>query len=463
VRDSGVAWTLPTYGYVLGMFAVLGIGLWKVIHTGGHPAPVRPLHSLPPMVVSTSAWLWLRAFASGCTAMTGVEAVSNAVPIFAEPRVKHARRTLFLICATLGLLLAGIGFLAHAYQIGARDQAAPDYESVVSQLVAAVVGRGPLYFITVGCLLAVLTLSANTSFVDFPRVCRILAEDSWLPSGFASLGRRLVYSFGIIALTLFSGALLIAFDGITDRLIPLFAVGAFAAFTFSQAGMVQHWRRLGRPWYSPTLLVNLLGAIATALALFVIVSAKFSEGAWVTILIIAVFVLLFSGIRHHYARLKREIRPPLTLQTWRIHPIKVVIPFDGWSRVTERALRVAMYISDQIAAVHVTTEESETELRETWNERVVGPARAAGWPVPQLEIIHSPYREVFKPLLEYVDRVADEDAEAIIAVVIPELVQPRWWEMLLHTHGAARLRAMLLLRAGERTVVLSAPWYLHSD
>jgi hypothetical protein len=309
----------------------------------------------------------------------------------------------------------------------------------------------------------VLILSANTSFAGFPRVCRILAEDSWLPSSFASLGRRLVYSFGIITLTLFSGALLIAFGGITDHLIPLFAVGAFGAFTFSQAGMVRHWRLQGRPWHSPSLLINLLGAIATAVALVVIIAAKFREGAWVTLLIIGGFIGLFSAIRRHYARLKKEIRPPVTLQTRRIHPIKAVIPVDGWSRVTERALRVAMCISDQITAVHVTAEESESTLRETWDERVAQPARNAGWPEPRLEIIHSPYREIFKPLLDYIDRAADDDPEAIIAVVIPELVQPRWREAFLHNHGAARLRAMLLLRGGERTVVLNSPWYLHGD
>jgi hypothetical protein len=395
--------------------------------------------------------------------MTGVEAVSYAVPIFSEPRVRNARSTLLVICAVLGLLLAGIGFLVHAYGIGARDQGAADYESVVSQLVSAIAGRGPLYYVTIGCLLAVLTLSANTSFTGFPRVCRVLAEDSWLPRGFASLGRRLVYSFGIITLTVCSGALLIAFDGITDRLIPLFAVGAFGAFTLSQAGMVRHWRLQGRAWHSPSLLVNLLGAVATTIALTVIVAAKFNEGAWVTVLIIGGFVALFSAIRRHYARLKREIRPPLTLQTWRIRPIRVVIPISGWSRVTERALRVAMNVSDQLVAVHVSDGESADGLAEAWRERVEEPARAAGWPVPELEIIHSPYREVFKPIIEYVDSMCDRHPDATIAVVIPELVQPRWWEMLLHQHDAARLRALLLLEEGERTVVVSSPWYLRGE
>jgi amino acid transporter len=460
VRDSGLAWTLPTYAYVLSMFVVLGIGVWKSIHAGGHPAPLQPPHPLPAAVASASLWLWLRAFAAGCTAMTGVEAVSNAVPMFAEPRLKHARLTLFIICAALGLLLAGIGFLTQAYGIAARSQDDPGYESVVSQLVAAVTGRGVLYYVALGSLLSVLTLSANTSFAGFPRICRILAEDSWLPDAFATLGRRLVYSFGIITLTVFSAALLVAFQGVTDRLIPLFAVGAFGAFTFSQAGMVRHWRLAGRSWLNPSLLINLLGAATTAVALIIIVAAKFTEGAWVSLLVIALFIAVFSGIRQHYARLKREIRPPLALQTHKIHPIKVVLPVDAWSRVTERALRVAMCISDDIVAVHITSEETNDRLQEIWRERIEAPAQAAGWQVPRLEIIHPPYRELFQPLVDFIDRVAQEDDDSLIAVVIPHLVQPRWWEALLHNHAAARLRAVLLLRGGERTVVFNAPWYL---
>jgi amino acid transporter len=230
VRDSGLAWTLPTYAYVASMFAVIGTGIWKTIESGGHPVPIEAPPALPAAVAPVSAWLIVRAFASGCTAMTGVEAVSNGVPIFAQPAVKNARRTLAFICGILGLLLAGIGFLAHAYEISARNQAQPGYQSVVSQICAAVSGRGILYYIAIGGLLGVLTLSANTSFASFPRLCHLLAEDSYLPSAFANLGRRLVYTYGIVILALASTVLLIAFGGITEHLIPLFAVGAFSAF-----------------------------------------------------------------------------------------------------------------------------------------------------------------------------------------------------------------------------------------
>jgi hypothetical protein len=221
--------------------------------------------------------------------MTGVEAVSNAVPIFSEPNVKNARRTLAVICTILALLLSGVGFLVQTYHIGALYQEQPGYQSIISQLVAAVVGRGVTYYIAIGSLLAVLVLSANTSFADFPRLCRLLAEDSYLPSSFANLGRRLVYTFGISVLTVLSAILLFVFNGITDRLIPLFAVGAFGAFTMSQAGMVVHWYRLGRTVRSPSLLINAVGAFTTAAALLVIVGAKFLEGAWITVLIILGF------------------------------------------------------------------------------------------------------------------------------------------------------------------------------
>lgn len=463
VRDSGLAWTLPTYLFVASLTTVLAIGIWKVVASGGHPHPVQT----PPAVAAAAApvtlWLVLRAFASGCTAMTGVEAVSNAVPIFSEPRVKNARRTLLVICVILGVFLAGIGYLAHAYQVGARSQGAPGYESVVSQLVGAVVGRGFLYFTAIGSLLAVLMLSANTSFAGFPRVCRMLADDCYLPSAFASLGRRLVYSLGIVILTVFSAILLIVFKGVTDALIPLFAVGAFGAFTSSQAGMVAHWRRQGHGWHSPALLINALGTLTTTAALGVIIVAKFAEGAWVTVLIIPAFVGIFLLVRRHYARLKRDIRPPLELQLDKIRPLKVVIPIDGWTRVTERALRIAMRLSDDIVAVHVTQEETNQPLVDTWRTRVEEPARAAGWAAPRLEVIYSPYRELVQPLIDYVEGTACQDDGRLVAIVIPELVQPRWWEYLLHNHVAAELRAMLLLNGNEQVVVMNTPWFLRDE
>lgn len=463
VRDSGLAWTVPTYAFVLSLLAVIAIGIWKTIQSGGQPAPVLAPPPLAAVTAPVSAWLLLRAFASGCTAMTGVEAVSNGVPIFAEPPVKNARRTLTIICAALAVLLAGIGFLVRAYKIGALSQEQPGYESIISQLASAVAGRGVLYYTTIGSLLAVLTLSANTSFAGFPRLCRLLADDSYLPSAFANLGRRLVYTYGITILTVLSAILLIVFNGITDRLIPLFAVGAFGAFTLSQAGMVVHWRRLGRGLRSPSLLINALGALMTAAALVVIIVAKFVEGAWITVLVIPLLIALFLGVRRHYAKIRREIRPPVQLQTWKVRPLKVVIPIDGWTRVSERALRIALRFSDDITAVHVTPEKSADALIETWRTRSEEPARSAGLPEPRLKVIHSPYRTLFEPFLNYITELQAEEPDRLIGVIIPELVQPRWWEYLLHNNVATALKATLLLKGNEGVVVINTPWYLREE
>jgi hypothetical protein len=405
------------------------------------------------------AWLLMRSFASGCTAMTGVEAVSNAVPIFAEPKVANARRTLTLICSILGVLLLGIGYLAHAYQIGALDQREAGYQSVISQLVGAVSGRGSLYYLTIVNVLAVLTLSANTSFAGFPRLCRLLAEDDFLPSGFANLGRRLVYSVGIVVLAVLSAVLLIAFQGITDDLIPLFAVGAFGAFTFSQAGMVVHWlRQPNRGNFS--LAINAAGAITTGAALIVIIVAKFAEGAWVTILIVPALVGIFSGIHGHYERIAQEIYPPESLQMWKVRPLRVIVPINGWHRMSERALRFALRISEDVTAVHVTDELTNKSLIDTFRTRIEAPAAAAGYRQPRLKIIHSPYRKLFEPLLEYIDSVKEESPDAIIGVVVPQLMESRWWEYLLHNHAATGLKTRLLLNGDERLVVINTPWYL---
>src|SRR5713101_7122627 len=280
VRESGLAFLLPTYLFVASLLFTFGLGAWKVVLAHGHPTPVVPPPRLPQAAAAASLWLLLRAFASGCTALTGVEAVSNAVPIFREPKVHRARRTLAAITAILMVLLLGISLLSQAYGIGATEPGKPGYQSVISQIVGAVTGRGWFYFVTMGAVFSVLTLSANTSFADFPRVWRLLALDEYLPPGFAHRGRRLVYSRGILSLAGIAAALLIAFGGITDRLIPLFAVGAFLAFTMSQLGMVMHWRRTGGPGARRSLVMNAAGALATSLTLVIIVASKFTEGAW---------------------------------------------------------------------------------------------------------------------------------------------------------------------------------------
>lgn len=290
----------------------------------------------------------MRAFASGCTAMTGVEAVSNGVGAFREPAVGHARRTLTAIIALLAVMLAGIAYLCRVYGIGATQPGEAGYQSILSQLVAAVVGRGVFYYVTIGSVLGVLALSANTGFADFPRLCRVIAQDGYLPGGLAHRGRRLVYSQGIVVLAVLSAGILIVFGGITDHLIPLFAVGAFLAFTLSQAGMVAHWRRVGGEHARTSMAINAAGAICTAVTLAVVLVSKFLEGAWVMILLIPALLILFHSVHAHYQAVGREVATNETLDAEGLEPPLVLLPIRGWSAITRKAMRLALKISPEI-------------------------------------------------------------------------------------------------------------------
>src|ERR1022692_2363453 len=286
IRETGNLFMVPTYAFIASLLGAIAWGLVKALLSGGHPTPVIPPHAFKSTATMAGAWVLLQAFSSGCTAMTGVEAVSNGVKAFREPAVQSARRALTGNIGILILMLGGIAWLARVYQVGATDPGQPGYESVLSQLVGAVSGHGVFYFVTMASVVVVLALSANTAFSDFPRLCQIVAGDDYLPHGFASRGRRLVFSEGIYVLAFLAGLLLFIFNGVTDRLIPLFAVGAFLAFTLSQAGMVVHWKRLGGRGAWQSMLINGLGATATAVTLlpstFRIFIPRMCTGAWPT-------------------------------------------------------------------------------------------------------------------------------------------------------------------------------------
>jgi hypothetical protein len=406
-------------------------------------------------------WLLLAAFANGCTAMTGVEAVSNGVPLFREPTVPNAQRVLTVIVALLALFLLGIGSLCPVYHIGAMDERQPGYQTILAQLVAAVAGGGVFYAVALTSIFIVLTYSAQTSFTDFPRVCRFLAEDQFLPPAFATRGRRLVFSRGILVLATLSGLLLVAFGGITDRLIPLFAVGAFSAFLCSQAGMVVHWRRQPGHGVRMKLLSNLLGAVTTAVALAIILSAKFAEGAWMIVLLALVLVVLLQRIKRHYQHVAHEVEHPIALQASPVQPPVVIIPIAGWNQVAERAVRFGLLLSDDITAVHVSTEHDDTQrLRALWTAQVEHPARAAQAAVPRLEIIVSPYRQIYEPIVDFVKQTTHRRPDRLIAVIIPELVEPHWYEYVLHNQHGAGLKARLYREGDPRIVVINTPWYV---
>jgi amino acid transporter len=469
--DAGRLFAVPTYLFVASFVLLLGIGIYKTLIAGGRPEPVVLPPGLPEATEAASIWLLLRAFAAGCTAMTGVEAVSNSVGAFREPVVKHGHRTLGAVCAILGILLAGIGYLAHAYGIGAMDQTQEGYQSVLSQLAGAIIGRGWFYYIAIGSLLCVLCLSADTSFTGFPRLCRLVAQDDFLPRPFAVVGRRLVYSVGILYLAVTSGFLLTVFDGITDRLIPLFAIGAFLTFTLSQTGMVVHWRRELRTAKTArqrhkrriSLAINTVGAVTTGIALAVIVVAK---GAWITLLVIPCVIVLLKTIKRYYDELMLRLRDDGRLDLHRRKPPIVLVATEGWNRLTDKALDFALSFSPDVIAVHLTklegpdVDQEEKSLRRKWSKDVEQAARDVGLRPPRLVVLQAPYRRIHVPLLQFIEHLQAEHPIRTIAVLIPEVVKRKWWQYFLHTHRARRLRNALLKYGGSRLVVMNAPWYL---
>jgi amino acid transporter len=458
VREAGLALMAPTYVFVACLGAVVVVGMIRVL--GGHPTPLARPPVLPPAVAASSAWVLMRAFASGCTAMTGVEAVSNAVPIFREPRVRNALRTLLAIVVILGVLVIGLAFLCPAYHIGATEPGHAGYESVLSQITGAVMGKGVIYYVTIGAIVAVLCLSANTSFAGFPRLCRVLALDGFLPADFAHQGARLVYTRGIVLLTVVAAVLLVVFRGVTDRLIPLFAVGAFLAFTMSQAGMVAHWRKQkGRG--RGAMVLNAVGAVATAGTLVVILVSKLVEGAWITLLVLGLLLVLFRAMRAHLAAVDRETASSDPLDLSDLQRPLVVVPLKRLDRVARKALRFAHAVSADVVAVQVlAASHDEHDLTALWPSLVEEPSRRAGLPPPKLVVLRSAFREVLEPLLEHVQRLALTHAGRPIAVIVPELVERRWYHLFLHSHTATLLKALLLFRGGPQVVVINTPWYV---
>jgi amino acid transporter len=472
--DAGRLVAVPTYAFVVSFAALLVLGLYRAAASGGHPQPVVPPPPLSPAIEAVSLWLLLRAFASGCTAMTGVEAVSNGVGAFREPAVKYAHRTLTGIVVILGALLAGTGYLTTAYGIGAMDQTQPTYRSVLSQLASSVVGTGAWYYCAMGSLLCVLVLSANTSFVGFPRLCRSVAENGFLPRPFAVAGRRLVFSVGILYLGVTAAALLIVFGGITDHLIPLFAIGAFMTFTLSQAGMVAHWlHELRQPRTDAprravrtNLLINATGALTTGAALVIIVVAKFTEGAWITIAVVPAVIVLLRSIRRYYDRLASSVRDTSPLPIRDTRPPIVLVAIDEWNQLADRSVLLAMSLSRDIVGVHLTqlegpyTQEKQREVEEQWRTRVREPAIRAGYPPPELVVLPARYRAIHEPMLSFAHKVEEEHRDRKIAVLIPELVKQRWYQRLLHANRARRLRSQLLKHGGSRLTIINVPWYL---
>jgi hypothetical protein len=461
LREAGTAFAVPTYLFLGTLLITIVGGVFRVLLSGGHPTPATPLPPPPPMTEAVSYWLLLKVFASGCTALTGVEAVSNGVKAFREPTVKNAQRTLTVIIFLLAVLLAGISYLVKTYGIAATDPGQPGYQSVLSMLTAAVFGKGLFYYLTIGSILVVLSLSANTAFADFPRLCRAIAQNNYLPHAFGYRGRRLVYTYGIVVLALLCGGVLILFGGITDRLIPLYAVGAFLAFTLSQSGMVMHWRKNRGPNWLKSALVNGLGALVTGITTGVVLVAKFVEGAWITLLFIPLTIVFFTLVRRHYhsVKLLTTCKVPVDAAGLSQHPI-AVIAIDRWSNVTRQGIEFAARLSPDVIALHVEPNEHSELLQDDWEHYVEQPFRAAGKEPPKLHVLASPYRFIIIPIIQFILDLSKQHPDRSIVVVIPEIVEDKWYEFFLHNQRGRLLEWVLLARGNERIFTVSAPWYV---
>jgi len=460
VRETGAVFMVPTYLFIGSLLSAIAWGIFQSLSSGGRPIPVIAPHPLQATLTSASAWVLLQAFSSGCTAMTGVEAVSNGVKAFREPAVTSARKTLTAIIGILILMLGGIAWLAREYHIGASNPGEAGYESVLSQLLGAVSGHGAFYYVAMGSVVLVLALSANTAFSDFPRLCQIVAEDNYLPHAFTTRGRRLVFSQGIYVLAFLAGALLVIFKGVTDRLIPLFAVGAFLAFTLSQAGMVVHWKKQRAPGTWRSILVNGLGATATAVTLLVVLAAKFLEGAWVTVLLIPSLLAIMLSVHRHYARVAAELELKTPLDLTHLNPPLVVVPIQGWNKIAQKGLRFAINMSTDVYVLQVKVGEHIEDLRPRWCQWVERPMQELGLPVPHLRVMESPYRQIFRPILDFINDLAEKNPERHIAVLVPELVEGHWYHYLLHNQRAALLKGLLLVKGNRKINVINVPWYL---
>ncbi len=443
IRESGRIFAVPTYFFVVSVFLLIIAGLFRYL-TGA----VVPVEAAAPEHTGTqplTTLLLLTAFANGCTAMTGVEAVSNGVPAFAPPESKNAAATLVTMAVLAITMFLGITFLAHTYHVLPSTT-----ESGLSQLGRAILGRGTiLYYMVQAATTLILVLAANTAYADFPRLASIVSRDGFLPRQFMNQGDRLAFSNGILVLSVLAGVLIVAFRGVTESLLPLYMIGVFISFTLSQTGMVIHWRKERGPGWRTSAFINGLGALTTGIVLVIVAVTKTLEGAWIVLLLIPIIVAVFKATRRHY----KHVAAQLTLRGYEPIPRRhntVIVPIGGIQRAVVEALRYAETLSDDVRAVFVDVDSAGTEAVRnawsTWGGRV------------QLVVLDSPYRSVMEPLLEYIEQVEAERADDYVTVILPEFVPARWWQHLLHNQRALLIKGALLFR--PNTVVTSVPFHL---
>ena len=452
LKESGQIFAIPTYLFVLSMFTLIGVGLFKVFMSGGalQPAPPPTTPLLSEELQSISFFLLLRAFAAGCTALTGIEAIADGVPAFKKPEARNAAITLVIMAVILCTMFLGTTVLANAYQIIPDGSIHP--ETANSQLARVIFGNGSLFYYALQvATMLILVLASNTAYADFPRLSYFLSRDRFLPRQFAQRGDRLVFSNGVVALGISSALLVIAFGAREQLLLHLYAVGVFMSFTLSQFGMVQRWRRLKTPGWQRNATINMLGATVTGVVLVVIASTKFLEGAWAVLLLIPIMVVILRAIHWHYTEVAKQLSladaPPPTAV--RRHTAVVLI--SGVHRGVIPALQYGLSLApDNVTAVYVDMDaETTAKLQEKWKQWGSG--------VP-LVVLSSPYRSLVRPLMIYIDELDKYYDDDVLTVILPEFIPSKWWQHLLHNQTALLIKATLLFSKGR--VVTSVPYHL---
>jgi amino acid transporter len=444
VRESGRVFAGPTYVFIVSILVMIAVGAWRYLTGTIVPVPMAE-HQLPPGTAALPLFVLLTAFSNGCTALTGVEAVSNGVPAFRPPESRNAAQTLVAMAVMSITMFVGITLLAHAYAIVPNET-----ETVVSQIARATFGgRGWAYYGIQAATMAILVLAANTAYADFPRLASILARDRFLLRQFMNQGDRLAFSNGIVILSVLASVLLVMFGGDTHALIPLYMIGVFVSFTLSQAGMVLHWRTVGGTGWKTSAAINGFGALVTGVVLLIVATTKAAEGAWIILLMIPVLVIMFHITRRHYDHVASE----LTLRGWQPGATGrhvVLVPTGSIQRAVVKALRYARTLSHDVRAVCIEIDPAATEaVRGLWPEWGQG---------VELVILESPYRSLMEPLLEYVEAVQREVPDGYVTVILPEFVPRRLWQHLLHNQHALLIKGALLFK--PNVVVTSVPFHL---
>jgi amino acid transporter len=442
VRESGSIFALPTYIFIASVLLLVGVGLVRTAM--GEPPQVTGMTPIAVPVESLSLLLLMRAFADGCSAMTGTEAISNGTPAFKPPEWKNAQTTMVAMAAVLGVVFLGVSYLATV------SGAVPtEHVSVLSQIGQATFGQGPIYYVLILSTMGILVLAAQTSFADFPRLASILARDGFMPRQFAFRGERLAFNAGIVALALIASVVVVAFRGRVEALIPLYAIGVFTAFTLSQAGMVRHWLTERGEGWRRSAVINGLGATATAIVVVVFAIAKFALGAWIIIIVVPVLVAAMLFVKRAYDAETHELAVrPGTVFAAPDRGRRVVVAAPALSRAVIQAIQVARGLSDDVSVVHVTSDVHDGEQVRDRIERAV--------PGVDVTIVESPYRSLVRPFVRYLEILHEEDPSRVTIVLIPELVPRHWWERLLYNQNGKRIAAALVGR--EDVVVLDAPY-----